>query len=1072
MSFVHLHCHSHHSICKGIPRVRDLVKKAADFEMSALALTDLNSLAGMGEMRIEAKRFGVRPIMGCELNVLPSRHGVFQNRLHRLVLLITSETGYRNLVHLLTRAHQPHPDAPPYVRFNELEHHLKGLLVLTGTPRGELQYWLRKKDSSATGEYLNRLAAAVDSHSLFFEIQYSADPSTRQIMEHVLELSRFLGFSAVATQNVHYLEPSDLMAWMALRGHEAQVNPHWPPEEQEVPYCHFASPDEMQTRFGYHPELLDQTLQIADRCQGFLFPRKQAHIPFPEFDRGQDAPSVLWDETIRGLTQRYGEISGVVKERINQEYGDIRGLDRQGPDLSAQFLLLRDLTRFLRERGFCHGAGHGNWMHSLIAFALGITQIDPIAHRLEYRSAREDGHGFPLFEIETSTAGMEASLQYLSQHYGDRHIAHSAKMTFWKRSELFRGLCRWAGLPPRSLRLYPAESFRDGKGTPLSSRYVLPPFRRLQRGDKKSADQEGGWPPLNRYDTLAAIAHTLHPCPKALEPVRGQYGLSRSPFAGIVPVIPLSSGEKMAQADGWLLNYLQIPRIQFITSTRMNILESAQQYVRENEMSHFTYQDLNQEDEATFWTLAQGLTNGILPFQSITAKSLLRAGKPKNLRHLVDIHAQTRQKNSEDEPLDRAPSIPEAILGFWSSWMKTHHAVAFLVASLTQTVRTQRQKGAQRPRFQILLREARRMNIRILPPSINLSHYHFTPEQMNIRTGLMAVQGLGRNTFDAIERVRTGRHFSSLADFCHRTDSRSVNQHQVVSLIKSGAFDMQQANRNLLLLEFEKALKNARMRPVSPDQGDAFQQLQLFDTTDFEDETGMLPMEDPDIPLPNRRQLIDFERESLGFTVSYDPLEHYDELMEAMGAISPFELSPRLAGKWIYLAGFIDHAEDDGPLIDGNTALVLDLEGKVVKIPHQALENFETVLQADSPILLEGQVVKHRGGECFLMAQRFYLLEDIQEKAHAVKRLRLNLTGESNETFHKVRQVLRKYRGQTLVEIEGSQNKTWWKNRGIDGKKVFFCPPLYQELTQILGEHRLRPLKKAGPDRTGQRTGQ
>ena len=163
-----------------MPSVRDLVRRAAELEMPALALTDNNSIAGLHELETAAREFHIQPILGCELDILPADHSIFQGRTHRLTLLVENEHGYRNLVELITKAHDRPSDVPPHVRFIELERYGKGLIALTGSPRGELYHHLREGNPASTKEYLNRLAAALGRENLFFEI---IDPATGSPME-------------------------------------------------------------------------------------------------------------------------------------------------------------------------------------------------------------------------------------------------------------------------------------------------------------------------------------------------------------------------------------------------------------------------------------------------------------------------------------------------------------------------------------------------------------------------------------------------------------------------------------------------------------------------------------------------------------------------------------------------------------------------------------------------------------------------------------------------------------------------------------------------------------------------
>jgi len=1079
MSFVHLHTHSHYSIGRAIPTVRALVRRAADLEMPAIALTDNNSIAGMHELAAAAQEFGIQPILGCELDVLPSGHGVFQGRTHRLVLLVESETGYRNLVDLITAAHRQPPDLPPHVRFTDLERRLGGLIVLTGSPRGELYHWLREGNSAATKSYLNRLARAAGDRNLFFEVMEYPHPRIRKIMDYILELSRFLGIPAVAAQNVHFLDPRDMPAYAALTQFPRFSGPFWPPSDSEMPTRHFTTAAAMQKRFGYTPEILEQTLRIAKRCS-FTFPRLRPLIPVPDFERGQDAATLLWDKAIHGAAARYGGLSESLKERLNQEFGDIRGLAGQGIDLTEQFLLLQNLTAFLRKRELCRGVGRGKWITSVIAYALEIVEMDPLAYKLDYQPLREDPRAYPLFEIELSSHGMEESLRYLTEEFGKDSVMTVGRRVDWKRSDLFQHLCRWAGLPPVGLKKFPPEKtmapLHEPEEAGEGADYAEDGFQRHY--DDEIEPSPAGTPgqiswlkneeiprqeSLRLHKTLAEVTYTLHPCPRGFEAQRGEVVLSKEPISTIVPVIRAPSGHMVTQANADMLDRLQLPRIRFTSFAMMNILEFAQSCIRQEETPRFLLSEIPLNDEATFKILGLGLTNGITPFHGITAKSLLRAERPASISGLLGVHARSRKRRFGEHQPDPVESLPDCVLGYLSAYLKGHYPVAFMVSVLTHSVQSQKTVGLQRPRFQILLRETRKMGIEVLGPDINFSVYAFSQERRGIRTGLMAVQGMGEQTYREIANVRAGRAFTGLGDFCHRTDPRSVNQSQVINLIKAGAFDSLEANRNRLLVDFERELKNARLRSSRYPEPAEYQQLHLFEDSAFE-ESGSRGSAGPreKTPMPAPRDIMRFEQESLGYSVSHDLLDHYQDLMSAMHVISPFDVHPKLEGKTVFVAGFIDHAEREGPLIDDGTEIVLDLEGKVVKIPPAASKSFTRIQNTQGPVLIEGIVRKHTGAECFLVARGLYLLDEVRGMARDIKTVRLNVGGVDSKTFSKLRAVLKSYHGETAVLLEGKAAGNWWRGRGLDNAKVLFCPPLYRDLVNLLTEQRIRLLDQNG----------
>ncbi|HBF33084.1 TPA: hypothetical protein DDW35_00835, partial [Candidatus Sumerlaeota bacterium] len=836
---------------------------------------------------------------------------------------------------------------------------------------------------------------------------------------------------------------------------------------------------------------------------------------------GQDASTVLWDRAIQGATAKYAILNEKVKERLNREYGDIRDVQGQGIELSELLLFLQDITSFLKDRELCRGVGKGKWTTSVIAYALGIVNADPLTYDLEYQTLRATHNTFPPFEIEVSSHGMEQLLAYLREKYHDDHLAAVGHRVDWKTPDLFHRLCRWANLPIVSLRDVPHSGnmsppvvvqelkrtdWLAGKpGGTASSEQVddleiagmqqLPdtdvesgsdnqpvPLSWLQYDEVKKLRHQN----VRNHKTLAEAARALHPCPKGFEAQKGGYVLAKDPIHTNIPVLRTPSGRSITQSEAPLLDRLQMPRLQFSSFTMLNILEFGQNAVREESDPKFLISSIPLNDEDTWKLLGLGYTNGIPPLHSISTKSLLRAERPQSIKELLGLYIRCRKRRLTDGELAvgfesradavLADALSECTLGYWAAYLKTHYRPAFMISVLTHTVQTQKTTGTHRARFQILLREARKMmQLDILGPDINLSVYEFSLESRGIRTGLMAVQGMGEQTYREIANVRQGRDFSSLADFCHRTDPRSVNQTQITQLIKAGAFDAldPERNRNHLLQEYERALKNARLQSAANTRrthGSAksaidapIEQLQLFDTLVFEEESTDGDRQTQSAPLPTPQQIMQYEQESVGYIFTYDLYDQYRDLMQSMRVISPTEIHPKLEGKQIFTAGFIDHAERESPMIDGETDVVLDFEGIVVKVPRHATDFFAKVQHAQGLVLIQGMVRKQSPTEAYLIAQKFYNFDDVKRAKDETKTLQLNLTGMDQKAIAMVRSTLKNFKGNTSVEIQGVSATSWWAMRGLDKAKVLFCPPLIAALCPYpLSESQLRVIDAEG----------
>ncbi len=1090
MGFNHLHVHSHYSIGRALPSVESLVERAAALGMKALALTDNNSIAGMGELYQHCSEKNISPILGCEIDILPSNHGMYHGRTHRLVVLVENQTGYRNIVQILSRAHQRPDGVPPHVTFTDFERYSEGLIILSGSRRSELYHWLREKQPEQTKNYLTRLIQQVGKANLFFEIIEYPHPRTRKIMDQILELSNYFDIPAVATQNVHFLDPEHMMAYCALVQHPHLLAPQWPPPESELPTRHFTTQQEMEKRFSYHPELMEATEYIAQRCE-FQFPRRRDRVPTPVFERGQDAAAALWDRAIIGAGNRYGGVSQAVRDRISEEYSDLVNPGGNGTDLAGFLLLLSEMTESLRHAGACQGVGRGKLLTSVVAYSIGLTEVDPLEHNLPYQSIRPEDALLPLVELDVSSQTMEIALRWLGEQVGKPNVVGVGHRVDWERQPLFHHLLKWANLPPAPLRIYSApdpiiptvnaEEVLDEEIPMWRERFPTAWDEEVEPASGAAAGH-AAWvhdPRIPREmnimtpEAMAEVAYTLHPCPRGFDMLRGQYAVSKEPIDWAVPIIPSPSGNNVTQADGKVLDRLSIPRVQFGSFSTLNVLEMAQDLIRQNDNGNFSLQDIPTNDEKAFKLLGHGLTNGVAALHNITAKSLLRSEAVNSISELLNVHVMARRRRHDPPPTGsvdervklQTSGMPATMQSYWCAYLKAHYPVSFMAAMLTHSLSTRSSRAGQRPRFQVLLREARRMGLTVLGPDINYSSLQFSQEHERIRTGLMVIQGLGEKIFAEIERERQAQPFSTLTDFCQRTDPRMVPQAVVVNLIKAGAFDSLDPDRPELLIEFERTLKNTRLKSTTSRESKEDKQLQLFDSAMFEEEiTPPPPDEDEeDVAIP-RQKIIRYEQEAVGYSITFDLLDYYNSLMRTMGAVLPHEIARCRDGDEIFVAGFIDHVEYDGLLIEEDGQAIVDLEGYVVKLPAELARRTGKLQKTRSPVLVDGEVQDHLGREKFLRAKSLHLLEDVASRAAAVKEIHLDLPEHDGRRLSALRGLLKRYKGKTIIRLAEQENtkRSWWKTRGIDGARVFFCPPLLNRLLEILPETRIKVLDNSG----------
>ena len=321
--FVHLHVHSEYSILDGACRIPDLVSRAAEFEMPAVSLTDHGSLAGAVQLYTEARRQGVKPVIGCEVYVADDRRAQAKGYAH-LTLLAADNTGYGNLIKLSSLGYLEGYYYKPRVDWELLERHSAGLIALSGCLSGRVCKAFEENRPTDAAVELDRLAQIFGRDNTYVELQNAHLPVQQRIVPQLAELAAAAHLPTVATGDVHYLRHEDARAHEALlciqSGDSLKNENRW---KFDTDHFFFKSPDEMAADFPGHEDALRRTLEVAERCNvelalgNFLLPK----FPVPD---GRDAFDYLVELCEKGLQKRYGAATPELTERLQYELKTIK----------------------------------------------------------------------------------------------------------------------------------------------------------------------------------------------------------------------------------------------------------------------------------------------------------------------------------------------------------------------------------------------------------------------------------------------------------------------------------------------------------------------------------------------------------------------------------------------------------------------------------------------------------------------------------------------------------------------------------------------------------------------------
>ncbi len=461
MSFVHLHVHTQFSIADATLSTADLTRFAAETKMPAVAITDHDNLHGAIEFTDACKKNGVKPIYGCCMSIASRPVGEHARRIHHLTLLAENDRGYQNLIYLVSMANLKAPDGgKTRIDWNLLKSHSEGLIGLSGDLAGEVSNALLRGEDDEAWQAVERYKSWFPPGNFYLEVQRSGLAEHDLVAPQLVELGRQIGVPCVATNDVHYLRPSDARAHEVLMciGLGIQARP----ETQPMPTTQLdlASPDEMRRRFADLPHLCDNTLEIAERCNVKLklgesmLPRytqkPRAHLD-PHAEPELSEADLFAKLARAGLERRYEEFAAkgktVDKEvyyaRLEREIGVITKMDFPG-----YFLIVQDFINWAKENDIPVGPGRGSGAGSLVAYSLRITDLDPLPYNLLFeRFLNPERVSMPDFDVDFCELRRTEVIRYVSERYGQERVGQIATFGTLKAKGAVRDVGRVLGVP-------------------------------------------------------------------------------------------------------------------------------------------------------------------------------------------------------------------------------------------------------------------------------------------------------------------------------------------------------------------------------------------------------------------------------------------------------------------------------------------------------------------------------------------------------------------------------------------------------------------------------------------------
>ncbi len=659
MSFVHLHSHSEYSMLDGASRIPKMFARAKELGMPAVGLTDHGVMYGAIPFYLEGRATGIKPIIGVEAYVAPKsrfdRPAHRETAYHHLTMLSANPTGYRNLMQLSSlaflegydsRSRRPRMDRELLAKYND------GVIVLSGCLSGELQ----KNLVAGKPDEARRVAAEyreIFGDRYFLEVQYQGLTQQPPLNVQIAEIGRELNIPIVATNDSHYSEKEDAGAHDILlciqMGKELADTDRM---RFDTDQFYLKSREEMDLAFPEYPEAVENTLMVAELCD-IEIPLHNALVPDFEVPEGETLASYLYKMTEEGVRRRYPEVTEEIEERMRHELSVIEQMGFPG-----YFLIVADFVQWAKSQGIRVGPGRGSVGGSMVAYALGITEIDPIRWGLGFERFLNTGRKqMPDIDIDFDERRRGEVIRYVSERYGEDRVAQIITFSTIKAKQALRDAARVLGLPysigDRLAKMYPPAIL--GKDAPFEAC-----FDRNVEWPRNSGrnDAYGNAAELRKTFEEDQISAQVIEAARKLEGLRRQHSIhaagvviGREPLVNHVPLQRTDAdGEIVTQYEQNVVELIGLLKMDFLGLRNLTVIEDTLAHVRNNRKEEADVDNAPLDDPLVFRLLQRGNSPGIFQMESPGMTRLLRQLHPDRFEEIAALIALYRPGPMEEIP--------------------------------------------------------------------------------------------------------------------------------------------------------------------------------------------------------------------------------------------------------------------------------------------------------------------------------------------------------------------------------------------------------------------------------------
>ncbi len=622
MSFCHLHTHTEYSLLDGEASIKKLVSRIKELGMESCAITDHGTMYGVVDFYRECRANGIKPIIGCEVYVAPQSrfskvYGV-DNKYSHLILLAENETGYKNLIYLVSIGCIEGYYYKPRIDKEILRQHSEGLIALSACVAGEVPRLLLNGEKEAARNAAREHIEIFGKDNYFIEIQDHGLPEQKQIMPELIEIAKDMGIGVVATNDIHYLTREDAFyqdVLMCIQMEKTVDDADRMRFETEEFYI--KSEAEMRELFDFIPEAIENTEKIAKRCN-VDFDFSTRHLPKFDVPDGKDSFLYLKELCEKGLKERYKNVTDELKERLKYELGVINKMG-----FTDYFLIVSDFISFARGNGVAVGPGRGSAAGSLVSYTLGITSIDPIKYSLIFeRFLNPERVSMPDIDIDFAPEGRQKVIEYVVSKYGAENVAQIVTFGTMKARLAIRDVARALGLPyadaDRVAKLIP----RDLSATIDSALETVPELKSLYEND------------IN-IKKLIDTSRTLEGLPRHASTHAAGVVITGEPIVSYVPLTLNKDNFITTQFPKDTVESLGLLKMDFLGLRNLTVIESALDIIEATRGVRVNLDNIGYNEKEVFDLISAGNTDGVFQMESAGMQSFMMELRPDTLEDVI-----------------------------------------------------------------------------------------------------------------------------------------------------------------------------------------------------------------------------------------------------------------------------------------------------------------------------------------------------------------------------------------------------------------------------------------------------